>query len=77
MRDPNASRTYLKTDRACQELRRGGMVLLRLSNGAACLLQAAELLGEGSARRDRAETDAEQAALEALGYGGSSDPGDR
>ena len=41
------------------------------------LLQVAERLGEGSARRDRAATEAEQAALEALGYGGSSDPGDR
>jgi GTP cyclohydrolase II len=48
MRDPNTSRTYLKTDRACQELRRGGLVLLRLSNGAACLLQAAELASNGA-----------------------------
>ena len=40
-------RTYLNTDRACQELRRGGMVMLRLSNGAACILQAAELSGDG------------------------------
>ena len=48
MRDPNTSRTYLKTDRASQELRRGGLVLLRLSNGAACLLQAAELASNGA-----------------------------
>ena len=41
------------------------------------LLQVAERLGEGSARRGRAATEAEQAALEALGYGGSSDSGDR
>ena len=47
MRDPHASRTYLKTDRASRELRRGGLVLLRLSNGAACLLQAAELASDG------------------------------
>ena len=40
-------RTYLNTDRACQELRRGGMVMLRLANGAACILQAAELTGDG------------------------------
>ena len=43
MRNSNTGRTYLKTDRASRELRRGGLVLLRLSNGAACLLQAAEL----------------------------------
>ena len=43
MRDPNSRRTYLRTERASQELRRGGVVLLRLANGAACLLQAAEL----------------------------------
>jgi len=48
MRDPNARRTYLKTDRASQELRRGGLVMLRLSNGAACLLQAAELANNGA-----------------------------
>ena len=40
-------RTYLNTDRACQELRRGGMVMLRLANGAACIRQAAELTGDG------------------------------
>ena len=48
MRDSNASRTYLKTDRACQELRRGGIVMLRLANGAACLIQAAELADVGT-----------------------------
>lgn len=41
-----ADRTYLKTDRACQELRRGGFVALRLANGAACLLQSAEISAE-------------------------------
>ncbi|MEC8641676.1 MAG: GTP cyclohydrolase II [Pseudomonadota bacterium] len=48
MRDLNTSRTYLKTDRASRELRRGGLVLLRLSNGAACLLQAAELASDAT-----------------------------
>ena len=48
MRDANGSRTYLKTDRACQELRRGGIVMLRLANGAACLIQAAELADVGT-----------------------------
>ncbi|MGC6519633.1 MAG: GTP cyclohydrolase II [Candidatus Puniceispirillaceae bacterium] len=51
MRQTDASRTYLRTDRVCQELRRGGMVMLRIGTGAACLLRAAELSGSG----DRSE----------------------
>ena len=43
MNQTDTNRTYLKTDRVCQELRRGGMVMLRISTGAACLLRAAEL----------------------------------
>ena len=42
-----ADNTYLQTERICQELRRGGAVVLRLATGAACVLQAAELAGEG------------------------------
>ena len=45
MQDLRANRTHLKTERSCQELRRGGVVLLRLANGAACFLRAAELMG--------------------------------
>lgn len=45
MRQTDTNRAYLKTDRVCQELRRGGMVMLRISTGAACLLRAAELAG--------------------------------
>ena len=51
MRQTDTNRTYLKTDRVCQELRRGGMVMLRIGTGAACLLRAAELAGP----EDRAE----------------------
>ena len=47
MSQTDTNRTYLKTDRVCQELRRGGMVMLRISTGAACLLRAAELAGPG------------------------------
>ena len=46
MQDLRANRTHLKTERSCQELRRGGVVLLRLANGAACFLRAAELMGD-------------------------------
>ena len=45
MQDLRANRTHLKTERSYQELRRGGVVLLRLANGAACFLRAAELMG--------------------------------
>jgi len=44
MSQTHTNRTYLKTDRVCQELRRGGMVMLRIGTGAACLLRAAELV---------------------------------
>ena len=33
MQDLRVNRTHLKTERSCQELRRGGVVLLRLANG--------------------------------------------
>lgn len=54
-------RTYLKTDRACQELRRGGIVALRLANGAACLLQAAEISADDD--RDKLQRLAGSGAL--------------
>jgi GTP cyclohydrolase II len=47
MSQTDTNRTYLKADRVCQELRRGGMVMLRIGSGAACLLCAAELAGAG------------------------------
>ncbi len=47
MSQTDTNRTYLKADRVCQELRRGGMVMLRIGSGAACLLRAAELAGAG------------------------------
>ena len=43
MSQTDTNRAYLKIDRVCQELRRGGMVMLRIGTGAACLLRAAEL----------------------------------
>ena len=43
MPEYSSSREFLNTDRACQELRRGRTVMLRLENGSACLLRAAEL----------------------------------
>ena len=51
MQDLRVNRTHLKTERSCQELRRGGVVLLRLANGAACFLRSAELIAD----EDRAE----------------------
>ena len=79
MPSSSTDRTYLKTDRACQELRRGGIVALRLANGAACLLQAAEISAEGD--RDKLQRLAGSGALlvltssrlEALGRPMSSD----
>lgn len=47
MNPPVTDNTYLQTERVSQELRRGGAVVLRLATGAACVLQAAELAGEG------------------------------
>ena len=41
------ARAYMKIDRACAELRRGGTVMLRLANGEACVFRAAELLRDG------------------------------
>ena len=61
MNDIRGSRAYLNTDRVCQELRRGGTVMLRLGNGAACLLRAAELSREHD--RDNLQTLAGSAAL--------------
>jgi len=45
MQDLRANRSYLKTERSCQELRRGGVVMLRLADGAGCFLRSAELSG--------------------------------
>lgn len=57
----STDRTYLKTDRACQELRRGGIVALRLASGAACLLQAAEIAADDD--RDKLQRLAGSGAL--------------
>ena len=43
MNMPNAGTAHLKIDRATAELRRGGMVMVRLANGETCLMKAAEL----------------------------------
>ena len=42
--------SYLKTDRASAELRRGGTILLRLANGECCLFKAAEMMSDDSHR---------------------------
>ena len=39
----NINRTYLKVDRACAELRRGGAVVVRLSSGEAAIFKAIEI----------------------------------
>jgi GTP cyclohydrolase II len=44
--ETNVGTSYLQTDRAAAELRRGGTVLLRLANGESCLFKAAELGGD-------------------------------
>ena len=46
MQDLRVNRTHLKIERGCQELRRGGVVLLRFANGAACFLRSAELIAD-------------------------------
>ena len=43
------NKNYLKINRACSELRRGGVVLLRLANGEAGMFRAAELIGDTDA----------------------------
>lgn len=39
----NINRTYLKVDRACGELRRGGAVVVRLPSGEAAIFKAVEI----------------------------------
>jgi len=39
----NINRTYLKVDRACAELRRGGAVVVRLPSGEAAIFKAIEI----------------------------------
>ena len=39
----NINRTYLKVDRACAELRRGGAVVVRLPSGEAAIFKAVEI----------------------------------
>ena len=48
MNMPETSTAYLKIDRATAELRRGGMVMIRLANGETCLMKAAEMGTEES-----------------------------
>ena len=43
MSSSNINRTYLKVDRACAELRRGGAVIVRLPSGEAAIFKAVEI----------------------------------
>jgi GTP cyclohydrolase II len=43
MSSSNINRTYLKVDRACAELRRGGAVVVRLPSGEAAIFKAVEI----------------------------------
>jgi GTP cyclohydrolase II len=43
-------KAHMKIERACAELRRGGVLMVRLANGEACLLRAAELIRDGDTK---------------------------
>ncbi len=49
MKETINTKTYLGINRACSELRRGGVILVRLANGEAGLFRAAELIGDDDA----------------------------
>ena len=47
MKQPTNGKAYMKIDRASAELRRGGIIMLRLANGEAGLFRAVELMRDG------------------------------
>ena len=51
MKQSANGKAYMKINRASAELRRGGIVMLRLANGEAGLFRAVELMRDGDADR--------------------------
>ncbi len=49
MKKPIKCQAYMKIDRASAELRRGGIIMLRLTNGESGLFRAVELIRDGDA----------------------------
>ena len=51
MKQPSTGKAYMKIDRASAELRRGGVIMLRLPNGEAGLFRAVELMRNGDTEK--------------------------